>query len=204
MLNIYGDDIIMKKTTIPKIIIGFSILIIIFIFLDYINILSIFNLKAENLNFDFLNILINSTMVIILYIITYFLIDKENIKKNNTQKDILDSLLIKTYKECLTYINILDYETISRYVVPKIDFNTPGESEISKNIKNNTFSNHNDILELFKTGILPVEKFNSYIDIKNSYFTYITFVITFFDAPDKTIDLKNNLINKINEEINSK
>lgn len=191
----------MKKTTIPKIIIGFSILMIIFICLDYINILSIFNLKAENLNFDFLNILINIIIVIMLYIITYFLIDKENIRKNNTQKDILYSMLKKTYKECINYINILDYDTISKYIIPKIDFNIPEEDKISKNIKNNTFSNHNDILELFKSGIVPVDKFNSYIDIKNSYFSYITFVITFFDAQDKIITLKNDLINKINAEI---
>ncbi len=172
-------------------------MIIAFIFLDYINILSILKLKSENFNFDFLNIIINTIIVIMLYLITYFLIDKENIRKNNTQKDILKSLLKETYKECINYINILDYETLSKYIVPKIDFNSTTENIISKNIKNNAFSNHDSIMELFKIGIISIDNFNTYIEIKKDYFNYVTFVITFFDAPDKTTPLKNELLKKL-------
>ena len=187
----------MKTEITYKIIIISLIMIIAFIFLDYINILSIIKLKTENFNFDFLNIIINTIIVIMLYLITYFLIDKENIRKNNTQKDILKSLLKETYKECINYINILDYETLSKYIVPKIDFNSTTENIISKNIKNNAFSNHDTIIELFKIGIVSIDNFNTYIEIRKDYFSYVTFVITFFDAPDKTTPLKNELLKKL-------
>ncbi|MDU2162170.1 hypothetical protein [Intestinibacter bartlettii] len=82
----------------------FFIAVIIIRIFDFMNISSVIDVPFENINLDLWNILI----AIILFIITYEIIDRiENNRKTN-QEEIAAVLLKETYKSCCEYIKLID------------------------------------------------------------------------------------------------
>lgn len=77
----------MKKKICPKrFVILFSIISIVFVglwLIDYFNVFGKIGFDVTSINFDFWGIFIGNSVVIILYIITYFHLDKRTIKKKN-------------------------------------------------------------------------------------------------------------------------
>ena len=61
-------------------------------------------INISNINSDLLGIFVNSIVVVGLYMITYFLLDKKNIETRENQRQIIKYMLSNDYKHCLTYI----------------------------------------------------------------------------------------------------
>ena len=123
---------------------------------------------------------------------------KEEEKKKN-QEYVLKQLLVETYTECKKTIKLLDNnEILSKYIVPKVDFNkTDFDNVVVTNLKNSPFKNENTILDLFKEGIFSTIHLHNYFRIKSEYQGYISIRITFFDREELT---KNSRI-KINKDL---
>lgn len=192
-----------KDNSILKILITIFIsliLILITILMDFFNLFSTISCK---LNSSFLKIIINNIIIIMIFIITYFLIDKRNMKKEEEKKKnqeyVLKQLLVETYTECKKTIKLLDNnEILSKYIVPKVDFNkTDFDDVVVTNLKNSPFKNENTILDLFKEGIFSTIHLHNYFRIKSEYQGYISIRITFFDREELT---KNSRI-KINKDL---
>jgi len=192
-----------KDNSILKILITIFIsliLILITILMDFFNLFSTISCK---LNSSFLEIIINNIIIIMIFIITYFLIDKRNMKKEEEKKKnqeyVLKQLLVETYTECKKTIKLLDNnEILSKYIVPKVDFNkTDFDNVVVTNLKNSPFKNENTILDLFKEGIFSTIHLHNYFRIKSEYQGYIFIRITFFDREELT---KNSRI-KINKDL---
>lgn len=182
------------------------VLIAVFVLIDFSN---IFSTIFSKLNWTFLEIIINNVILIMLFFITYFLIDKRNMDKNdekmNNQEYVLKQLLIETYTECIKTIELLDNnEVLSRYIVPKVDFNkTDSDNFVVTNLKNSSFKNENIILELFKEGIFSTIYLRNYLRIKNEYQEYISIRITFFDREELTKSSRLKLGKNLDLELNS-
>lgn len=182
------------------------VLIAVFVLIDFSN---IFSTIFSKLNWTFLEIIINNVILIMLFFITYFLIDKRNMDENdekmNNQEYVLKQLLIETYTECIKTIELLDNnEVLSRYIVPKVDFNkTDSDNFVVTNLKNSSFKNENIILELFKEGIFSTIYLRNYLRIKNEYQEYISIRITFFDREELTKSSRLKLGKNLDLELNS-
>ena len=195
-----------------------SLLIFIVGSVDYFNLLYFI---SKNLNFDFLNIFINSLVIIFMFIITYILIDKKTLKNqervDNNKKGILLLLLEKTYKECLSQIDMLDeQEIVEKYLIPKMNFNSVDDPFLS-NIKSKPFEYEDEMINLFSDGVIDKTFFKEYMKIKDLYELYIGWRIIFFDAEEqnkedlvffirerkinvlKSIKKQQSLIKKINK-----
>ena len=57
------------KAAIPAILFG------IYVILDYLNVPQLLGLSSDRINMDFFDVFLNSVIVIVLYIITYFFVD---------------------------------------------------------------------------------------------------------------------------------
>lgn len=195
-----------------------SLLIFIVGLVDYFNLLYFI---SKNLSFDFLNIFINSLVIIFMFIITYILIDKKTLKNqervDNNKKGILLLLLEKTYKECLSQIDMLDeQEIVEKYLIPKMNFNFVDDPFLS-NIKSKPFEYEDEMINLFSDGVIDKTFFKEYMKIKDLYELYIGWRIIFFDAEEqnkedlvffirerkinvlKSIKKQQSLIKKINK-----
>lgn len=90
----------MKSTfSIKKLIMIFLIIIIVALIIDYYNVMYPI---SKNFNYNFLNILINSLVVIFVFLLTYYMIDKQTLEKTkrieNNKRNTLRILLMQVKK----------------------------------------------------------------------------------------------------------
>lgn len=182
---------------IKKYIIVASIIIFIYLILDYFN---IFSGITQNLNINLLNIIINSIVVIFVFLITYSLVDKRSFEKEEIVKNnkicTLNIMLKDVYSHCNKIIDMLDNEELmEKYIIPKIDFDSM-QNQVEDNLKELPFKNETYIVELFSDGIVTKEVISNYFKFKNLYQQYIGTKITFFDVTEYNGKEMYNLILK--------
>lgn len=190
----------MKKWFMKNNIVIYIILIISLIIFDYINLPSLLGLNMFNINWDFCMGILNIVVVIMLYVITYKTLDKRTIEREKNKKEISILLINECYQECIKYVELLSQETVEKYIVPKIDFNST-DNKIICNLKDSPFANENIIIDLVNDGQITKQRIEKYFKIKGIFSQYITMRITFFDKSDFYEPLKNQLFREINIEI---
>ncbi len=167
----------MKKNIITSSIL-FVILTIIAIVLDYFNLIG-----SDNINWDFISLLINNGVVVLLYFFTYCIIDKRTVTKENNQGKTAQVMLKETYKIIKDNMTIWTPELVKTYIVPKANFDTTSDPFV-EHLKTIPFQYDEDIIEFAKNGIISDKDFSTYIKIKSEYRNYIGMTITFFDSPN--------------------
>jgi len=192
----------MKERDIMIFIVSIVGSITLLIFLDYINLPSFLGFEISNINWDFCMGILNIIVIIALYAFTYKILDERTIEREKNKNEISVLLIKKCYQECLEYVKFLNQETVEKYIVPKIDFNsTKYEGTIICNIQNSPFLSENIIMDLVKDGQITKRQIDGYFEIRIKYKQYINMRITFFDAPHIYEQIKTDLCNAINNEI---
>ncbi len=167
---------------------------------DYFNIFTKLGVNTTNFNYDFLNLLVNNTIIIIIFIITYFIINDKEKNKIKNQEKYAKLLLNECYKKCIDYISMLDQECIKNNIKAKGKFN----SELYKIVsifEKAPFSNNHIIVELATNGIINHSKFLAYSEIKSCYQSYIGTAILLFNQTELFLNQKEELINKLKLQI---
>ena len=205
---------IMKKNKYKAFIFFIIIAFVIYIIIDYIDLFHILGINFSNINIELFNIVFNSFIVVLLYIITYFKINKKEIDKEYNSKQIAYILMTSSYKQCKEKILLFDNnDIIHKDIVPKVDFNTLlYNNTIVNNLQNEPFSEIEHIIQLATNGYIEKELFNKYMSFKRDYKSYIQLKIIFFDIDtpktEKQLELnayiKNtrmSLLNTIKNEL---
>lgn len=195
-------------------IICIVIVFIIYIVLDYINLSHVVGVNFSDINIYLFSAVFNSFIVVLLYLITYFMIDKKQVKKEYNAKQTAHILMSLSYNKCKETISLLDNnEVIHKYIIPKVDFNkADSDNPVIYNTQNNPFIEFEHILHLAGNGYIDNKRLNRYLHFISDYKSYVSYKITFFDIDeaktDEQIKLKNyienmreSLISTINEEL---
>ncbi|CAI3671915.1 conserved hypothetical protein [Clostridium neonatale] len=190
----------MKKWFVKNNMMITIILIISLIIFDYINLPSLLGLNMSNINWNFCMGILNIVVVIMLYVITYKKLDKRTIEREKNKKEISILLINECYQQCIKHVELLSEETIEKYIVPKIDFNST-DNKLIRNLADSPFVNENIIMDLVKDGQIAKQRIEKYFEIKGAFSQYITMRITFFDKSDYYEPIKKQLFHKINIEI---
>ncbi len=194
-------------------VILFLIISFIILFLDYGNTLYFI---SKNFNYDFLGIFIPNIVLIFIFLITYFLIDRRNMEKeekiNNNQQNVLNIMLQKTYFTCKEYLRLVinNSEMIEKYIIPKINPNELDGKRIIDTQKNSPFSYDDQIMKMVYDGLVEKDILNNYIEIKNLFKSYVDMRITFYDIAEykgketrelrKVLEEDNIKLNKLIDE----
>ncbi|MDG6155641.1 hypothetical protein NF716_04635 [Lactococcus formosensis] len=173
-----------------------------FIILDYNNFPSYLGMKVVNINWDFLAIVISNCIVVLLYLITYFVLDRRSIIREKNKNEVAYLLIKKSYEEVRKQADFMTIEIVKKYVVPKIDFKST-DNTLVNNMCNAPFEDENLIFELVKDGQISKELLNGYISVKKSYSIYINSIITFFDAEEIYIPMKEEFYKTLDREVNN-
>lgn len=190
----------MKKRFMKKDIVIFISIITSLIILDYFNLPSLLGVEMSNLNWDFCVGILNSIIVIVLFVITYRTLDERTIEREKNKIEISELLIKECYHECKKYVDLLNQETVEKFIVPKIDFNSTNNPIIT-NLQNSPFSSENIIMDLVKDGQVTKKQIEGYLKIREKYMQYVNMRITFFDAIGMYAPLENDLRNVISIEI---
>lgn len=163
-----------------------ALLFALYVILDYLNAPQLLGLSSNRINMDFFDVFLNSVIVVVLYIITYYFVDRKQIQKDANSKDTADVLLLYTYKECLDNLQMVwNREWVKKYIVPKVDGNKPvTENKIIMNLQRFPFASKGEVLELSQSGYVEKEVLARYLHIQKEYNHIINMKITFYDLID--------------------
>ncbi|MCH1981248.1 hypothetical protein MCG98_01480 [Ruminococcus sp. OA3] len=173
----------------------------IILILDAINISSILSIPFNNLNLDLWNILV----VIILYVLTYEIIQKRDNCRKKNQEEFARILLENTYRECYSYKNIIADEAFKK-ICPK---RFPGDQTMENNaayhnMRSAPFDHDSVIFSLGEAGVISASNISNYLMVKNKYSIYFSNVTIFPDVDEITNPLKRDLehaLDKANNEL---
>lgn len=176
----------LKKTNFKVLILIFFVAVITVLFVDYSNIMYP---VSKNLNYDFLNIFINSSIVIFVFLLTYYMIEKQTSDREKiveyNKKNALRILLTQVKKECTDVLEILENQYfLEHFIISKIDFDSHSNL-IEENLKNNPFKNEQYIINLFEAGIANFQELDNYINLKQKFQKYISLKIALFDLDEQ-------------------
>lgn len=174
------------------------------IVVDYFNLPTYVGLKMSNINNDVFGVAFNAFVVIALYVITYVVLDKRQIEKDENAKSTANILMLSTYQQCKNLIEMVDnQQVLEDNIVPKIDFNKINlDNRVMTNLQNDPFIEHTHILELAENGAIVSTDLIIYLKIMELYKSFVSMRITFFDI-DKSENLQHvSLRKKILEDKN--
>ena len=186
---------ILKKTIIISILLFVGITV-----LDYFNLPTLLGMNISNINWAFYMGFLNVLAIIVMYIITYKLLDKRAINKEKNKNDISILLIKNCYEECYSYIEILNEVNVEKYIVPKIDFNSTTPKQIV-NLQNAPFDNESIIMDLVKDGQITNQQIKGYFNVKQKFRQYVNMRMITFDAPNIYEPLKKQLLHLLNTEL---
>lgn len=176
------------------------LMLIMYLLLDYFNVLTRIGINIKNVNLELFNIFV----VIILYISTFYFIDKKQIEKENNKVEVSKLILKSVYEMCLENIELYDDKVINKNIVPKCDFDkTIFEDEFMSKLLNQPFQSENILLELLKDGSVPKDIYEEYLTCKESYISYLSKRIMLFDRPELSMNAKDSTISILKKSLAS-
>lgn len=178
------------------------VLCIVGICMDYTNLPTCIGFNMSNMNWDFLNI----ATVIVLFVITYQLLDKKEMKREKNKQDISILMLRNFYDECKSYVEFLSPQKVEKFIVPKAlgKDGEGGDENIISNLQNAPFENESSFMDLVKDGQISQTQMEQYLEVKTAYRQYVNVRIIFHDIPEAYNDLQLKLLDLLAKEIESK
>lgn len=176
-----------------RIIIPVALVLIAYSILDYVNVPTLIGLTPSNFNVDMFGIIFNSVIVLVLYVVSFYYIDNKQNEKDANARDTVDTLIKKTYQECLGNLKLLDNKAIiEEFIIPKVDGNKSDlDNKVIHNLQTLPFSSFDSVIDLAVNGYVEKDKLDNYLDIKKEYQYLVSVKITFFDLVNpKTDDQK--------------
>lgn len=184
-------------------IVLFLLIIAIVVILDYNNTLYFI---SKNFNYDFLDIFIPNIVLIFIFFMTYFLIDKRNIEKeeklSKNQLDILNIMLRKTFTDCKKVIDkfINDPFTLKEVIIPRKNSKKENVPDIMKNFQEIPFVYDEQIMKMMYDGLIDKSIIDKYLEIKDLYKSYVKAKIDFYDLLQYDAKELNSLKESIKED----
>lgn len=174
--------------------------IIVILIIDYFDLPSRIGVKITNFNLDFINLMV----IVLAFIFTYSLIDSKQIKKEKNKTEVFILIMLNSYKDCISNINMMTDEIINKFILPNFDFDkSKFENDMLCNLEKSPFKDEDMLYSLLGEGQIDINKYKRYLDIKSGYVDYFNRRIIFFDHPELYEPLKEDLLGIINNEINN-
>ena len=175
------------------------ILFFIYLLLDYFNLPSLIGVSFTTINADLLDIIFNGTVVIVLYIISFFYIDNKQNEKDANSRDVAEILFKKTYQECKENLEFLDNKIIvEKYIIPKVDWDkTYSENKVVRNLQTLPFDSYDTIMDLATSGYILKNQLEDYLYIKKEYQYLVNIKITFYDLDTVQTDDQKSMSDDI-------
>lgn len=167
-----------------------------FILLDYYDVPSSVGLHVNSLNYSFWDAIINAIIVITLYIITFIIVDRRQIKKYENAKNTVGVLMLYSYEKCEDVLKTLDNQhQLDTFIIPKMNYDeSPYDNSIIRRMQEFPFAEYQSILDFAVNGSVTGNELKTYLKIMNNYREYVLNRITF---PEIGKDSNNHELKRI-------
>lgn len=195
------------KKKIYKTVFVFVVILILYLFFDYCNVFSCLKINVSNINTSIFEIFINNGIVIVLFRITYILLDKRNIKKEDNKRKTALTMLKSAYAACYDNINYFNKKENRIAVAKKTNFDELICNEkMFSYFQKIPFEHNNEILSFSTEGVIKPKEYETYLKIQKQYKDFITYAISLYDNYSVALlarePLKSSLLTAINDIVN--
>ena len=151
--------------------------------MDYFNIFGKLGINVSNINMELISLVVGNTIVLMLFSITYFIVDARTIQKDNNQIMTAYIVLIGIYERCSDMVELFSKDELREKAALRCD----GDKYVSEDkahfhFLNYPFENEGVIYDFARAGVLTKEEFKEFVKIKSNYQKYINVSITFYDV----------------------
>ena len=175
------------------IVLGLCVLLALFVILDYFNISQIIHIDMSNFNWDFLSIFVGNLVVIGLYYLTYWLIDRHNIKRAKNQECNAKTVINGVYKQCNEHIALLESEVGRVVLLPDVKSdNDTYVADVIETINKSVFATEPFIYDAVVNGIIAQSELETYINIRSDFIQYVSYRARLFANESKGRELEKN------------
>lgn len=175
------------------IVLGLCVLLALFVILDYFNISQIIHIDMSNFNWDFLSIFVGNLVVIGLYYLTYWLIDRHNIKRAKNQECNAKTVINGVYKQCNEHIALLESEVGRVVLLPDVKSdNDTYVADVIEIINKTVFAAEPFIYDAVVNGVIAQSELETYINIRSDFIQYVSYRARLFANESKGRELEKN------------
>ena len=166
--------------------------------IDYFNIFSNIGANAANINFDLISLVVGNSIVIVLFLITYLIVDAKTIQKDKNQLMTAYITLIGIYERCTDMVELFSNNDLRERAVKRCDGDKYiNEDKAHSHFLNYPFENESKIYDFAGAGILSKEIFTEFVKIKQLYQKYINVSIVFYDNYSMFKSVENEISTKL-------
>lgn len=193
-----------KDNNVRNIILVSAISLLVYLFIDITNFFSVWNFKVSNINDGMFSACLNAMVVIVLYIISYFVIDKRAIRKEKNAKDVVDVLVEDTYKKCKDMLSLVDNSGfVGEHIFPKVSGDKMAfQDEFVTHLKRHPFSSYEIIMQFCLNGIIDKEYLEKYLRVKSIYERLVYNRVVFFDLQEPKNELQKYYFQQMKDDSN--
>lgn len=110
--------------------------------IDYFSVFSLIGFNVNSINLDFLSLFLGNTVVVSLFLITYFIVDSRGIQKEENQLMTAYITLIGIYERCKDMVDIFSQNDLRERAVKKCNSDkTVNEDKAHMHFLNFPFEN---------------------------------------------------------------
>lgn len=176
-----------------RIVAVLCVLLALSVILDYFNISQVFHIDMSNFNWDFLSIFVGNLVVVGLYYLTYWLIDRHNIKRTENQERNVKTVINEVYKQCNKIIALLENEIGIVEVLPDVQ---PDSHiyvvDVMERINKTVFAMEPFIYDAVNNGVVAESELETYINIRSAFIQYVSYRALLFAEKSKGRELEKN------------
>lgn len=173
--------------------------IFLYLLLDYLNIPSLLGVHISEINMDALGIFTSVITAVIIFLLTFFLVERWDLRKQFNQTQMASMFLSKTYKDCKFYLSGLDLGALDK-LVKRTDFNAYyNHDSPAARYADIPFENEQKIMQYAEEGIVSSAIIEKYLEVKNEYLKHITMSVIFFDHPEIVQPTRKDLLKLIED-----
>ena len=176
-----------------RIVAVLCVLLALSVILDYFNISQIIHIDMSNFNWDFLSIFVGNLVVVGLYYLTYWLIDRHNIKRTENQERNVKTVINEVYKQCNKIIALLENEIGIVEVLPDVQ---PDSHiyvvDVMERINKTVFAMEPFIYDAVNNGVVAESELETYINIRSAFIQYVSYRALLFAEKSKGRELEKN------------
>lgn len=184
------------------IVLVLCVLLVLFVILDYFNISQIIHIDMSNFNWDFLSIFVGNLVVVGLYFLTYWLIDRHNIKRTENQERNVRTVINEVYEQCSKIIALLENEIGIVEVLPAVQSdNNTYVADVIETINKSVFATEPFIYDAVTNGVIAQSELETYIKIRNAFIEYVSYRALLFAEKSNSgeVDKKSLLMDTIKD-----
>ncbi len=140
-------------------------------------------LNCNDINWGIQGTLIGAVITIGLFVLTYLLIQRRDIKRQRNKQEIAALLLKETYHDCKKGLEVFKLSYYRELTTEKNDENKKLIGSYAERFAESSFQNETIIMDLCKDGVISSEQLKTYFMVKTFYLQHFTVSIA---MPDNT------------------